>query len=190
MVQPIRNGDVVKLIRPTHAHDQQGFTYIGVLVIMFVMLLALGAVSEVWHTVMQQEKEKELLFVGHQFRAAIAKYYLQSGKKYPSSLEVLVESDAQNAKKAHFLRKLYVDPITGDGQWGLVAGQNGGVAGVYSLSEDKPYKISGFTNADIKFEGADKYSDWKFVYMPTTERVLPAKGALANGVVQSKPRMN
>lgn len=190
MVQHIQSGNVVKQGKRIKTRGQQGFTYIGVLVIMFVMLLALGAVSEVWHTVMQQEKEKELLFVGHQFRAAIAKYYLQSGKKYPTSLEVLVESDAQNAKKAHYLRKLYADPITGDGQWGLVAGQNGGIAGVYSLSEDRPYKISGFTNADIKFEGAEKYSDWKFVYMPTAERVLPAKGALANGVVQSKSRMN
>jgi hypothetical protein len=36
--------------------------------------------------------------------------------------------------------------------------------GVYSLSEDSPKKVANFDFANREFEGAAKYSDWKFVY--------------------------
>ncbi|MGW8271467.1 MAG: type II secretion system protein, partial [Burkholderiales bacterium] len=37
--------------------------------------------------------------------------------------------------------------------------------GVYSRSEDKPFKEAGFKPAQGDFAGARKYSDWKFVYV-------------------------
>ena len=40
-------------IRHIIHNQQQGFTYIGVLVIVAVMMMALGTASEIWHTVMQ-----------------------------------------------------------------------------------------------------------------------------------------
>jgi type II secretory pathway pseudopilin PulG len=172
------------------AHQQRGFTFIGVLVIMAVMLIALGAVSQVWHVVMQQEKEQELLFIGHQFRTAIGKYYTQSGNKYPLNLETLLETNDRSGRKVHYLRKIYPDPMTGESQWGLVLAQGGGLAGVYSFSEDKPFKIAGFINADSLFESAEKYSDWKFVYRPTVIRaqVGIGVGTVINGFVRPLPR--
>lgn len=174
MEPPILIGDTR---RPASFHSQQGFTYIGVLVIMAVMLMVMGAASEVWHSVMQHEKEQQLLFVGHQFRAAIGKYYLQSGNKYPPSLDALLESTNQGGKKVRFLRKLYQDPMTGDTQWGLVTGLDAKITGVYSLSDEKPYKTTGFSDADTKFEGAEKYSDWKFAFIPKVIRPQNLPGA-------------
>ncbi len=190
MAQLILNGNVAKSKGCLQRMKERGFTYIGVLIVMAVMLTAMGAASEVWHVVMQQEKEQELLFVGHQFRTAIAKYYLQSGNKYPPTLEALVESDDPSGKKVHFLRKLYMDPITGNNQWGLIVGKGAGLAGIYSLSEDKPYKTAGFSDADRNLEGAEKYSDWKFVYIPPVVRgqVGAGAGAVVNGFVRPVPR--
>lgn len=153
-------------MQPKIHYQQQGFTYIGVLVIVAVMMMALGAASQIWHSVMQREKEQELLFIGHQFRAAIGQYYAKSGGRYPPSLDALLELSDLGVKKVRFLRKLYKDPMTGESDWGLVVGVDKKITGIYSLSEEKPYKTTGFINADAELELAKTYSDWKFVYMP------------------------
>jgi type II secretory pathway pseudopilin PulG len=184
MELPILTG---KIRRPVSLHFHQGFTYIGVLVIMMVMLMVMGAASEVWHSVMQHEKEQQLLFVGHQFRSAIAKYYLKSGNKYPPSIDDLLESTNLGGKNVRFLRKLYLDPMTGNTQWGLVKGLDAKIIGVYSLSEEMPYKTTGFSDADAKFEGAEKYSDWKFVFMPKVFRPQTLSGAAVNPGVAVNP---
>ena len=175
----------------TNVNQQRAFTYIGVLVILAVMMMALGAASEIWHSVMQREKEQELLFIGHQFRTAIGKYYAQSGNRYPPNLEALLESNDLGikdtaVKKQRFLRKLYQDPMTNESNWGLVAGPDKRVQGIYSLSEEKPFKTTGFINADADLELAKKYSDWKFVYKPL--QAQGAFGGIVNGIVRPVPR--
>lgn len=182
MEQPTPIGDPITVCK------NQGFTYIGVLIIVAVMMMALGAASEIWHSVMQREKEQELLFIGHQFRTAIGKYYALSGSRYPPNLEALLESDNTGAKKARFLRKLYIDPMTGDNKWGLVTGLDAKVTGIYSLSEEKPFKTSGFIDADIELEKAKTYSDWKFVYIvKAPAQSLPSGNV--NGIVRPTPRV-
>jgi hypothetical protein len=42
---------------------------------------------------------------------------------------------------------------------------NGGIFGVYSLSEESPIKRSNFRPNESGFEGKEKYSDWKFIYL-------------------------
>jgi type II secretory pathway pseudopilin PulG len=171
------------------SYKQRGFTYIGVLVILVVMMMVMGAASEVWHNVMKREKEQELLFIGHEFRTAISQYYVKFGNKYPPSLEALVETNDLSGKKAYFLRKLYLDPITGNTQWGVVVAKGAGLAGVYSLSEEKPLKVAGFPDADAAFESAEKYSDWKFVFVPRTPRAQGGTATVVNGVVRPQPRV-
>lgn len=153
-----------------------GFTYIGVLALVVIMGAVLGAVAEVWHTALQREKERELLFVGNQFRQAIGLYY-RAGKKYPTRLEDLLK-DPRQPTTQRYLRKIYRDPITGKAEWGLVIGAQGEIIGVHSLSEDHPIKVSGFSAADRDFNGAKKYSDWIFSYQirqspAATGKILP-----------------
>lgn len=168
--------------------SQQGFTFVGVLAVMTVMLITMGAVSEVWHTVMKRENEQELLFVGHQFRHAIGKYYEKMGT-YPASLEVLLESAANTAGTARYLRKIYRDPITGDNKWGTVQGQDSKITGVYSLSDEAPSKVSSFIEADKSFEGKEKYSDWKFIYIPKKVGPQNLQGGEVNGIIRPVPRV-
>lgn len=187
MERHILNGSVMMAASKRPDGTQRGFTFVGVLVVMTVMLIAMGAASQIWHTVMQRENEQELLFIGHQFRTAIGRYYVQTGNQFPPSLEALLESTDPGAKKVHFLRKLYRDPMTGTSKWGLILGPDARIAGVYSLSDEKPYKISDFVDADAKFEGAEKYSDWKFVYVPKV--IVLRRGGVVNGVVRPVPRV-
>ena len=118
----------------------------------------------------QREKERELLFVGNQFRLAIANYYGKSPgtvQKYPETLDNLLEDKRYLTVQRH-LRKVFVDPMTNSHNWGLVPAPSGGIMGVHSLSEKHPIKTSGFATDNSLFRNAKKYSDWKFVYIPPT----------------------
>lgn len=147
---------------------QQGLTYLGVLLAVAILGTALAATGTVWRTARLQDNEKELLFVGNEFRKAIERYYLRSpggAQQYPPSLEALIQDPRFPSIERH-LRKIYRDPITDRNEWGLVKAPQGGIAGVFSLSEQRPMKQANFSKQDEGFAGASKYSDWRFVYMP------------------------
>jgi len=147
---------------------QSGFTYIAVLVLIAVMGLGTASFATIWSTTAQRDKERELLFVGNQFRRAIAQYYEQSPgvvKQYPRRLEDLLEDNRFVGRQRH-LRRLYVDPMTGRVDWGLVRAPDGGIAGVYSLSEKKAIKTAQFRERDFAFAGKSKYREWEFSYTP------------------------
>lgn len=151
-----------------HRRLQSGFTYLGALFAVALMGFGLAQIGVVWHTAQQRDKERELLFVGHQFRKAIAAYYQKTpgvGKRYPRTLEALLQDDRFLVPLRH-LRQVYADPLTGKAEWGTVPASDGGIMGVYSLSEDMPVKTGGFADADKDFEGKSKYAGWKFIYMP------------------------
>ena len=137
-----------------------------VLFMIAIMGVMLAAGAQVWHQAAQREKERELLFVGNQFRQAVGQYYQRTPgteKKYPVTLESMLKDERQLATQ-RYLRKIFHDPITGGTDWGLVQVAGSGITGVYSLSQEAPLKSSNFRSADGAFEGAAKYSDWKFVY--------------------------
>jgi type II secretory pathway pseudopilin PulG len=143
----------------------QGFAYLTVLFIVAIMSGGLAVVGQVWHTAALREREAELLQVGHEYRKAIERFYLAGPRQYPRSLAELVKDPRQPATVRH-LRRLYPDPITGGKDWGVVQAPDGGIAGVYSLSAERPLKSGGFAVRDAAFEGKGKYSEWQFVFAP------------------------
>ena len=145
----------------------QGFTYFTVLFVVTVLGLGLALTGEVWQTAAKREKEAELLFVGHQYRKAIEHYYLAGPQRqYPRELADLLKDPRVPGTQRH-LRRLYPDPLTGKAEWGLVKGGDGGIAGVHSLSTERPLKIAGFRLRDAGFERAQSYADWKFAHSTT-----------------------
>jgi len=154
--------------RPPEWRRARGFTYIGVLIMVAMMGIALAAAGEVWHTASKREKEQELLFIGDQYRRAIGQFIAHTpgkARRYPLSLEELLQ-DPRYPGTRRYLRKIYLDPMTGKAEWGLITGPGGGIFGVHSLSEDEPVKKANFRLADRAFEGMPKYSDW--VFMPSS----------------------
>jgi type II secretory pathway pseudopilin PulG len=152
---------------PVPAFLQRGFTYIGLLIVIAVMGMGLAAFGELYSHAAQRDKEQELLFVGDQFRQAIASYYNRSpgAKVFPQKIDDLLE-DKRFPMPQHHLRKLYRDPVTGSTDWALVEAPGGGFMGVHSRSDDAPVKTGGFAVADEAFEGAEHYADWAFTYSP------------------------
>lgn len=156
---------------------QAGVTYLAVLFAVAILAGGLALTGELWQTSAAREKEAELLFVGHQYRQAIARYYLSGPQRqYPRALEDLLR-DPRRPGTERYLRKLYPDPVSGRGDWGLVKAPDGGIQGVYSLSPERPFRVAGFKPRDRELEGAASYTDWKFVFAPAAQPAAkPAAG--------------
>lgn len=149
-------------------HNQRGLTYLALLFAVALTGIALSAVGIVWSTERQRERERELLFVGDQFRAAIASYYLRSPgliKRYPAKLDDLLKDNRFLGVKRH-LRQIYLDPMTNNREWGLVTAPEGGIMGIFSTSTQRPIKQAGFADRFAGFEGKFRYADWQFIYRP------------------------
>ncbi len=157
----------------------QGFTYLTVLFMVAILAGGLALVGEVWHTSAMRDKEAELLFVGHQYRKAIERYYLSGPQRqYPRELAALLK-DPRRPGNERYLRKLYPDPVSGQ-PFALLKAPDGGILGVHSPSEEKPLKTGGFKVRDAALEGKAKYSEWQFVHaIPVQQQQAPAKPAPA-----------
>jgi len=168
---------------PTGKCRQAGLTYIGLLIaVVFFGLGSVGA-ARLLVTTERAEREAELLFIGHQFRQAIHSYFAAGPRagQYPPKLDDLLQDSRYPTPKRH-LRRLFVDPITGKTDWGLVLAPEGGIMGIYSQSEREPQKRANFDLTDADFELALQrqqaqgvapldaspysYRDWKFIYRP------------------------
>ncbi|MEJ5210574.1 MAG: type II secretion system protein [Burkholderiales bacterium] len=147
---------------------QRGFTYLAVLLATALVTAGAAAIATMWHTQSIRDKEEELLFVGHEFRRAIGRYYESSPgvKTYPRRLEDLL-LDPRREQVTRHLRRLYPDPFTNDRQWGLIRDGAGRIIGVHSLSQTVPLKRSGFAPEDAGFATATSHTDWQFIYTPS-----------------------
>jgi type II secretory pathway pseudopilin PulG len=169
---------------PTHgvsvATAAAGFTYIGLLIAVVILGVAMSAVGTVWHTQAQRERERELLYIGRDFRAAIASYYGAGGggHQYPQEVADLLE-DKRGPEPRHHLRRLYADPMTGAQDWTFIRAEMSGITGIASSSKLIPIKKAAFNIEETTFETATCYCDWQFVYVPSylrrrANRVPPA----------------
>jgi type II secretory pathway pseudopilin PulG len=147
---------------------QRGFTYLGLLFAVALAGIALAATGVVWSTERQRQREQELLFIGQQFREAIASYYERSPgmvKRYPAKLDDLLKDSRFLTVRRH-LRQIYPDPMTGQREWRLIAAPEGGIMGVHSLSTTASIKRAGFPVALADLEGKASYAEWRFIYRP------------------------
>jgi type II secretory pathway pseudopilin PulG len=173
--------------RTTAGRSQAGFTYLIVLILVAALGFGLAAVGEFTSHAEQRAKEVELLFVGNQFRDAIGAYYENTpgiAKRYPQKLEDLLQDNRFPTIK-RYLRRVYVDPMTAKADWGLVEAPGGGIMGVYSRSSAEPVKTGNFAAADRAFNGATRYSDWQFSYLPVNPAAAPASPSAAQAAPQA-----
>lgn len=151
--------------RHQHARaQQQGFTYMGALVLIVLMGSALAAVGQVWATVGKRERELQLIWVGTQYAQALQSYYRSATgvAQYPQSLDELLEDHRFPSIQRH-IRRLYPDPMTNSSDWGLTTSIDGRITGVYSLSRETPLKTANFPAQWQEFESMTSYADWRFV---------------------------
>jgi type II secretory pathway pseudopilin PulG len=139
---------------------QGGFTYLALLWWVAITGAALGVVGDFWSTTLQREKEAELIFIGEQFQSALERY--GAAGRFPKRLEELLGDESSKLPR-RYLRKIFIDPMTGNERWGTVTLPDGQIVGVHSLSDRQPIKLAGFSGRNTGFADKKRYSEWLFV---------------------------
>ena len=152
-------------MRP-RADRQSGLAYLTLLILIAVIGLTTSATVTLGQLVQRRAAEEALLETGSAIQRAIASYIraTPSGQPmYPNSLDDLLR-DPRFPGVRRYLRRVYVDPITGQPNWGIIMSPTGkGLMGVYSLSVAQPIKKAHFDGALVGFEDKLSYGQWRFV---------------------------
>ena len=78
----------------------------ALLVAIAVMGVLMSAILPAWKTLVQREREEELVFRGEQYARAVGLFQRKFAGAFPPSVDVLVQQK--------FLRRAYKDPVTGE----------------------------------------------------------------------------
>ena len=144
---------------------QGGFTYLGLIVLVMVIGMVGAATLKIGALMQRTAAENELLETGAAFSEALRSYAAATPQGQPQQPPTLAEllKDPRFPGVRRHLRKIFVDPMTGKAEWGIVyLGDKKGVIGVYSLSAVKPFKVANFDARFINFENKQKISEWRF----------------------------
>ena len=152
---------------------QRGYTFVELLIVTTVLLVLASAVMPLAQVTSQRQREAELRRALREMRTAIDAFKnavdqgriptteLEPGNEgYPPELETLVEgiSAANDAtgRKLRFLRRIPIDPVTADTDWGLRSYQDSPAATSWGRQNVfDVYTKSGGTGLD-----GTRYRDW------------------------------
>lgn len=108
---------------------ERGLTLVELIVTVSILTILASAALPVARFQVKRQKERELRYDLWMMRDAIDKYKDAADKgafqtkldsqNYPPDLETLVNGVDVQGKKLRFLRKIPVDPMTGQADWGL-----------------------------------------------------------------------
>jgi uncharacterized membrane protein YgcG len=99
--------------------NESGFALL--LVFLMAAILAISLYTEIPRVAFETQRQKELLLIerGEQYKRAIQLFF-RDQKRMPNRLE-----DLENTNNKHYLRKRYVDPMTGKDEWRVIKMVNG-----------------------------------------------------------------
>jgi type II secretory pathway pseudopilin PulG len=167
----VRRNDDIRHTTPRLGilRNRSGFSYLGVLILVAVMSISLIGTGRYWSTIVKRELEAELLYRGDRIREAIASYYNNppggQNKTYPRQFSDLLKDPRYPSVKRH-LRKWYTDPMNRGKDWVYILDASQRLKGVHSAHQGTPLKIGNFPKEYGKFERAQTYEDWTFVFVP------------------------
>ncbi|MET3106040.1 type II secretory pathway pseudopilin PulG [Oxalobacteraceae bacterium GrIS 1.18] len=159
------------MLTQRHPH-QKGFTYLGLIILVTIIGLVATMSLQVGALVQRRDAENELLLIGREYVDALQRYYNATPAGQPSLPTRLDDLllDPRFPDLKHHLRKLYIDPMTGNNEWGVLYGSSegfNGIIGIYSLSEAVPIKQDNFESPFDYFKGKKSYRDWIFARQAT-----------------------
>jgi general secretion pathway protein G len=109
---------------------QRGVTLLEMIVVITILLILMGAAVPILKVSVRRQREVELRRDLWEMRSAIDRYKDAADKNafqqklgsegYPPDMDTLVNGvEIAGGKKLRFLRRIPVDPMTGNSDWGL-----------------------------------------------------------------------
>lgn len=153
-------------LRKTRLVGSSGLTLIELITAVTILLILTGTAIPLAKVRIKREKERELRQALWEMRDAIDRYkdaadrgafQIKLGTEgYPPDLETLVKGVDVQGKKVKFLRRIPVDPMTGDTEWGMRAMQDD--ADSTSWGGQNVFDV--YTKATGEGLDGTKYSEW------------------------------
>ena len=155
--------------------SQRGMIYLALL-LAIALIGGLSAVGlKVAQTAKLRSAEAELLAIGIEFRNALQSYAEVTPDGLPNTPAALSEllRDPRSPGIKRHLRKLYVDPLTGKSEWGIIRNPEQRIVGIHSLSNGMPLKQENFPAELPSLSAGTHYSDWVFAWtsLPVPEQL-------------------
>ena len=145
---------------------QEGLSLVELVVTVAILSILAAAALPVARFQVQREKERMLRYDLRQLRDAIDAYKNAADRGafqikvdtfgYPPDLNALVEGVDVQGKKVKFLRKIPVDPMTGNAEWGLRAMQDD--ADSNSWGGQNVFDV--YSKSELIGMDGKKYSEW------------------------------
>jgi type II secretory pathway pseudopilin PulG len=106
----------------SNSESERGMSLLAVMAVMTLFAIGLLAVAPTVQQEVQREKELESIRRGEEVAKAIEEYVnYHQGRKFPTSMDDLLEGLPQGTKKRQILRaSAAIDPLSEDGRWQLV----------------------------------------------------------------------
>lgn len=150
--------------RSAGVRSQGGFYLMAVVMLSFAVAVMVAALSRLWEAERVRDRERELIWVGREFTRALTGYrvFTPPGQlPSPRSIDDLLVDRRMDPPIRH-LRRAYLDPVTGKAQWGIEQDATGRIAGIHSLSVQRPRKADGYWPDDAVLRAAPRYADRVF----------------------------
>lgn len=149
------------------AGRERGVTLLEMIIVISILLILMGAAVPVVRVSVKRERETELRRDLWQMRSAIDRYHDAANKNlfqiklgtegYPPDLDTLVNGvEIAGGKKLRFLRRIPVDPMTGNTDWGLRSMQDDPQSD--SWGGQNVFDV--YTKSDGTGLDGTKYKDW------------------------------
>ena len=148
------------------SQGQGGFTLIELIVATAILVILTSLAVPMARVAIKREKERELRRDLWEMRDAIDRYkdaadrgafQIKVGTEgYPPDLDTLVNGVDVNGKKLRFLRRIPIDPMTGNTDWGLRSMQDDPDSD--SWSGDNVFDV--YTKSQGTALDGTKYKDW------------------------------
>jgi type II secretory pathway pseudopilin PulG len=176
-----------------HARPAGGFGYVALLITVAIVALVSTATVRLAAASHRRLAEQALLETGAAYSAALASYARATPKgqsNLPHSLRDLLR-DPRFPGIVRHLRRIPVDPLTGNDQWGLVRdddSEEGAIIGVYSLARGRPVKVANFDSRFPDFAGKQSYAEWRFLLPAEFDpnAIGLARGLISGGVLRGE----
>ncbi len=108
-----------KTVRRSPARGEDGYVLVAVIFMLALLIISMAVAIPRVRKAIQRDREIETMHRGKQYVRAIQLYY-RKFRRYPPNVDALVKTN-----EIRFLRKRYVDPMTGKDDWKpIMFGQN------------------------------------------------------------------
>jgi general secretion pathway protein G len=153
-----------------------GFTLLEIIIVIIILSVLTAAAIPMVRNTVRRERESDLRLALRQIRQAIDRYKLYNDQSngaaipiewktptgYPKELKLLVDGFTPanvvgtSEARVRFLRRLPIDPMTGDAEWGLRSYKDKPDA--TSWGGDDVFDV--YSKSDAVALNGTKYKDW------------------------------